>query len=269
MSRAAIALCCLLAFVPTVADAAIFDRDDRMAATLNPVGIVTGGEKVYYGSGFLIDRCNVLTARHVAGNVFIVVGRRLVFRVGRSASRGTVVAAGPFQDNLSPSRSIGADWMLVRLDRCLGRKLGFLRVMSAVDAYAAERGAGDAGFPRDRPMLPGPTVDADCRVLWVGGGRMAHDCATIAGNSGGPILARQGDGWVAIGINVAGDDRAQPRKFDATAANFAVDISSILSEICVFLDGGPTTPACIAQRKTKSPRLTSSVLATNIVLPNR
>ena len=252
MSRAAIALCCLLAFVPTVADAAIFDRDDRMAATLNPVGIVTGGEKVYYGSGFLIDRCNVLTARHVAGNVFIVVGRRLVFRVGRSASRGTVVAAGPFQDILSPSRSIGADWMLVRLDRCLGRKLGFLRVMSALDAYAAERGAGDAGFPRDRPMLPGPTVDADCRVLWVGGGRMAHDCATIAGNSGGPILARQGDGWVAIGINVAGEDRAKPLKFDAAAPNFAVDIGSILSDICVFLDEDLTKSECMGARQANS-----------------
>ena len=266
MFRIALAL---LALSSSVAEAAIFDRDDRMAATLNPVGIVTGGENIYYGSGFLIDRCNVLTARHVAGNVLIAVGRRLVFRAGQSASRGTVIVAGPFQDNLSPSRSIGADWMLVRLDRCLGRKLGFLRVMSAVDAYAAERGAGDAGFPRDRPMRPGPTVDAECRVLWVGGGRMAHDCATIAGNSGGPILARQGDGWVAIGINVAGADRAQPRKFDIAETNFAVDISSILSNICAFLDGSSKTPECLALRKTKSIRLTSSVLATNEVLPNR
>ena len=266
MFRIALAL---LALSSSVSDAAIFDRDDRIAATLNPVGIVTGGEKVRYGSGFLIDRCNVLTARHVAGNVLIAVGRRLVFRAGQAASPGTVVAAGPFQDNLSPSRSIGADWMLIRLDRCLGRKLGFLRVMSTVDAYATERGAGDAGFPRDRPMRSGPTVDAECRVLWVGGGRMAHDCATIAGNSGGPILARQGDGWVAIGINVAGDDRALPLKFDAVGPNFAVDISSILSNICAFLDGNSTTPECVALRKTKSRRLTSSVLATNEVLPNR
>ena len=261
----------ILALSPSVADAAIFDRDDRVAVTLKSVGIVTGGEHIYYGSGFLIDRCNVLTARHVAGNVLVVVGRRLVFRAGQSASPGTVVAAGPFQDNFSPSRSIGADWMLVRLDRCLGRKLGFLRLASTVDAYATERGAqaGDAGFPRDRPMRLGPTVDADCRVLWVGGGRMAHDCATIAGNSGGPILARQGDGWVAIGINVAGEDRAQPREFDAATPNLAVDIDSILPNICAFLDGGPTKSDCTAARQANSPHLTSSVLAANKVLPNR
>ena len=248
MFRIALAL---FALSSSVSDAAIFDRDDRMAATFNPVGIVTGGEKVYYGSGFLVDRCNVLTARHIAGNVLVAVGRRLLFRAGQSESRGTVVAAGPFQDNLSTSRSIGADWMLVRLDRCLGRKLGFLRATSSVDAYPAQRGAAaaDAGFPRDRAMGSGPTVDADCRVIWVGGGRMAHDCATIAGNSGGPILARQGDGWVAIGINVAGEDRAQPRKFDAAAPNLAVDIGSILPNICTFLDGGPRNPDCAAVRE--------------------
>ena len=266
MFRIALAL---FALSSSVSDAAIFDRDDRMAATLNPVGIVTGGEKVYYGSGFLVDRCNVLTARHIAGNVLVAVGRRLLFRAGQSESRGTVVAAGPFQDNLSTSRSIGSDWMLVRLDRCLGRKLGFLRVSSTDNAYSAKRGAGDAGFPRDRPVRSGPTIDADCRVLWFGGGRMAHDCATIAGNSGGPILARQGDGWVAIGINVAGEDRAQPHKFDAAAPNLAVDIDSILPNICVFLDGGPTKSDCTTARRSKSRRLTSSVLAAIGELPNR
>ena len=252
MSRAAIALCCLLAFVPTVADAAIFDRDDRVAVTLKPVGIVTGGENISYGAGFLIDRCNVLTARHVAGNVLIAVGRRLMFRSGRSASPGTVVAAGPFQDNLSPTRSIAADWLLIRLDRCLGRKLGFLQVASINDLFTTERGAGDAGFPRDRPIGSGPTVDADCRVLWVGGGRMAHDCATIAGNSGGPILARKSDNWIAIGINVAGVDRAKPLKFDAAAPNFAVDIGSILSDICVFLDEDLTKSECMGARQANS-----------------
>ena len=271
MSRVAIALCYLLAFVPAVCRAAIFGYDDRIAATFNSVGIVTGGENISYGSGFLVDHCNVLTARHVAGNVLIAVGRRLVFRAGDLASRGTVVAAGPFQDNMSTSRSIGADWMLVRLDRCLGRRLGFLRVTGTADAYAAGRAApaSDAGFPRDRPMQSGPTIDAACRVMWVGGGRMAHDCATIAGNSGGPILARQGDGWVAIGINVAGDDRAQPRKFDAAAPNLAVDIESILSNICAFLDGGPTKSDCTAARQAKSSSLTSSVQAAIGELPNR
>ena len=73
MFRIALAL---LVLSSSVSDAAIFDRDDRMAATLNPVGIVTGGEHIYYGSGFLIDRCDVLTARHVAGapNLAVEIG---------------------------------------------------------------------------------------------------------------------------------------------------------------------------------------------------
>lgn len=235
MLRAALLL---LALASASAAATVFDVDDRItappSANLAPVGIVTGGLNVAYGSGFLIDACTVLTVRHVAGPVVQAVGERLRFRSGRLSSEGVVVAAGPFQTGPTESRSIVADWMIVRLRHCLGRKLGFLRLSTVADAFAARPDARieDAGFPRDRAIAAGLTVDPDCRVLWVGGGRIAHDCATLPGNSGGPLLARDSVGWVAIGINAAGWDRAAAEPFRASEANMAIDIGALLTEIC-------------------------------------
>jgi protease YdgD len=51
-------------------------------------------------------------------------------------------------------------------------------------------------------------ADPACHVRRVahaaGGGRLlVHDCAGTRGTSGGPLLARHGDGWMVVGINIA------------------------------------------------------------------
>ena len=214
----------LIALGSASASATIFGVDDRISASSRefaPIGVVTGGEKVVYGSGFLVDACSVLTARHVGGSVEDLVGKRLTFQSGSLASEGRVVAAGPLQAGPSESRSIGKDWMIVRLSRCLGSQIGFLRLSTAAAVFAGrhEFKVEAAGFPRDRPIAAGVSIDPNCRVLWVGGGRIAHDCATIAGNSGGPLLARDSAGWVAIGINAAGSDVEKAVPFRASEAN--------------------------------------------------
>lgn len=236
----------------TAANAAIFDRDDRntpINADFDAVGVLTGGEGVVYGSAFLVDACTILSARHVAGAVPSVIGRALIFQTRGSKSRGIVIAAGQYYDPRSRLRPIDADWMLVRLDHCIGRQFGFLSLADVHSSSTLGTTYGDAGFPRDHAIRSGPTVDENCQIHWVGGGRIAHDCATIAGNSGGPILARRGKKWIAIGINVAGDDSAQPRKFDAGAPNLAVDISWILPKICTFLNVGAVRTYCIPTKR--------------------
>ena len=245
MYRAALAL---IVLAPATAGAAIFERDDRVtappASEFTAIGFVTGGANVYYGSGFLIDACTVMSARHVAGAIEHVMGRRLAFRSGRWSSDGEVIAAGPFSRGPQATREISADWMLIRLNHCIGRKIGFLRLATAEMAFAGkhEFKIEDAGFPRDRPITSGLTIDPDCRLLWVGGGRIAHDCATLAGNSGGPLLARDGAGWVAIGINVAGADRSDVAPFRPSEPNLAIDLEKILPQIYSVISKERTLP---------------------------
>lgn len=238
-----------VAFAPACALAAIFGIDDRVTAPGNElaaIGILTGGANVVYGSGFLIDPCTVLSARHVGGEVEQLVGTELTFHAGKLAATGRVIAAGPFQPGPPFLRAIGKDWMIVRLRRCLGRKLGFLRLSTAAAVFAGRNKfeVEDAGFPRDRPLGAGLTVDPDCRLLWVGGGRIAHDCATLPGNSGGPLLARDSIGWVVIGINAAGADRAAPEPFRASEVNLAVDIGTIISEVCSVISSETRNNLC-------------------------
>jgi protease YdgD len=50
-------------------------------------------------------------------------------------------------------------------------------------------------------------ADTSCRITgisMIGGERLlTHDCSATRGTSGGPLLARRGDHWEAVGINIA------------------------------------------------------------------
>ena len=68
-----------------------------------------------------------------------------------------------------------------------------------------------AGYNQDRAQLL--MADLACHALRTtdapGGGRIIfHDCAGTRGTSGGPLLARQGEGWAVLGINIAAGRRA-------------------------------------------------------------
>lgn len=212
--------------------ASVFERDDRWSnITANwPVGIV-GDEWFGYGSGFLIDRCNVLTARHVVGSG-VVIGKRKRFRLqpwvsmrGDNSSRGTVIAAGTEVVGQSE------DWAMIRLDKCLGERFGFFpitgggfytqgvspRLKPALIAM---------GFPHDRgrhSLTVDPQFEAKLRT----DRGLLHDCATMPGASGGPLLAWSGElgRYEAIGIIVAGFKTNRPTDFVLDRANVAVDLT--------------------------------------------
>jgi protease YdgD len=67
-----------------------------------------------------------------------------------------------------------------------------------------------AGYNQDRDQLL--MADGDCHVGIVtkqtGGTILLHDCSGTRGSSGGPLLSREGDGWVVVGINIGGGDLA-------------------------------------------------------------
>lgn len=214
------------------ATASVFQRDDRRTDTASnwPVGIV-GGEWFAYGSGFLIDRCNVLTARHVVGRG-AVIGKRKLFRLqpwavmtGDNSSRGTVIAAGDAAAGQSE------DWAVIRLDNCLGERFGFFPIAGGGFyrqgvSTQLQPTLVAMGFPHDRGRNS-LTLDPQCEAKLRSNRGLLHDCATMPGASGGPLLAWNGElrRYEAIGIIVAGFHTKRGTQFSLRRANVAVDLT--------------------------------------------
>lgn len=214
------------------ATASVFERDDRLTDTASnwPVGIV-GGEWFAYGSGFLIDHCNVLTARHVVGSG-TVIGKRKLFRLqpwavmtGDNSSRGTVIAAG----NVAAGQS--EDWAMIRLDKCLGERFGFFSIAgSGLYTQGLSTQLQPAlvamGFPHDRGRHS-LTLDPQCEAKLRSNRGLLHNCATMPGASGGPLLVWNGklQRFEAIGIIVAGFNVNRNTQFSLRRANVAVDLT--------------------------------------------
>jgi hypothetical protein len=175
------------------------------------------------GTAFLVDRCHVVSAFHVAfmggrdpatGKVATTpprVGHEATFligldpaRPGRFAdrTRARVVAFGRF--SADDFAGVAGDWAILRLDRCLGERYGSLPLAPPRDDAALPAGAlTTIGFARSRAEQRGITVERGCRARDRGpvDVLVGVDCAFERGMSGGPILARQPDGrWVVVGL---------------------------------------------------------------------
>jgi len=61
------------------------------------------------------------------------------------------------------------------------------------------------GYNQDR--IHRLMADTSCRITGIsvirGERLLTHDCSATRGTSGGPLLARRGDHWEAVGINIA------------------------------------------------------------------
>lgn len=192
----------MLALCASATPAAVFDRDDRVTdrstRELLSIGVVTGGHRIAYATGFLIGDCEALTVKHAAGRIATALGRRMRFTqvgVGAQSSRATVIAEGSLdlvRDWVLADRD--GDWLLLRLDRCLGRESGHASLSStplSKTQYWKPDGPGlqSAGFPIDRRRRDGITRDPHCRVRMARQGQLFNDCAALPGNSGSPLFA--------------------------------------------------------------------------------
>ena len=240
--------------VSNVATAAIFDSDDRQfvsTATGSPfsaVGLVsTGSIFGGYMTGTLVDECHVLTSQHILPAEASPIGKRLKFTgalgtTDEVSTHGTVVAAGGYEKYQESNQQYEArahDWILLRLDTCVGATLGF----AALRAFP--RGRDDlshvesAGYPVGRKRRAGLTIDPLCRIrhsyalVWL------NDCATLPGNSGGPIFelnTRSGKPQLEVyAIQSAGYYGRRAIPFRAGIENQATPVSAILPYIQPYL----------------------------------
>jgi protease YdgD len=114
---------------------------------------------------------------------------------------GTRVTIGTGYDPKRNTISLGSDWALVAIDQPLGTPDRVLRLVD--QPLQAGRGAMVGGYSQDFVELI--TADSSCRITRLdtdaGGHRfMRHDCATTFGDSGAPLLVRDGNVWRIAGI---------------------------------------------------------------------
>ena len=179
--------------------ALIFGADRRMSVATDPGSLFSPVGVVYglnggYATAFLVDDCHALTVQHAFGEHRTAKGVRTVaaFNVDGSPSswsgtRAIVVAEGGIEANTVPGiEARENDWALLRLNKCLGRTFGHVRL--AARRAASTEVIGIAGYPSDRPLSEGLAIDIGCRVRGVRSLTILHDCAALPGNSGSPLF---------------------------------------------------------------------------------
>jgi V8-like Glu-specific endopeptidase len=239
-----IGIAALVSASPLVA--AIFDHDDRISmqadptSAFAPIGMIWGDK---LATGFLVDKCHVLTVQHAFGDERTPVGREVVFGAlivdeqHWTWSWGKVVAAGGLEQHASDYDSArAADWALIRLRKCLGATVGYVSLVSADPGSLPD--LQSAGYPSDRKWTQGITLDPACRMRGARGPVWLNDCAALTGNSGSPIFTRSEKGrrlQVYAIQSAAYEITDDGLPFDPGYANVATPMAEILPHIRKFL----------------------------------
>lgn len=302
-----LALLAVTAAVPH-ASAAGFGGDDRLAkprekgTIYGAIGLVVHSDNIETeaGTGFLVSPCHVMTAYHVvAGKRKITERDTATFYVGegdegpaysggrRYAESTTArpVVWGNFIDGESDvvAQRVKAvqsngwnDWVLLKLDRCLGdaeNGWGYLKLDPIATRDLTRAGetpeAIAIGLPKDKDE-EALTEDPSCRII----GQMyesgwQHDCLTLPGNSGGPILERKpatagapgNASWprvLGITVSLILLDGMDPEEAEAamlsaddpsyfTLLSTAVPVSAFINKVAQYLPPDPEVAAYIAK----------------------
>lgn len=178
---------------------------------------VRNGETISgLGTGFLINKCLVITNQHVAylsgtAENFRGNSQRIYFTPGAASlglpsslrASGRVVASGEF--GRAGANRFG-DWSVIMLDRSYGSEIQPLSMNYSENLRDAEYGENlniaalytdreDGRVLYGQKSCYGDELELDKRY-----GR-AHFCANVPGTSGAPIMIKKNGRYEAVGIN--------------------------------------------------------------------
>jgi hypothetical protein len=217
--RALIAIAAVAVFaliVWTQATAWVFYIDQRTVSRSSQVGRITVDlpEGKSTGTGFLVSECEVLTNFHVVFGPWYVTAPRppspsylATFELtevrladgSHPTAKAMPIAWGDYSGPDRQFRKPAEDWVLLVLDSCIGIPHGSYTLIDPAfdDDMADNGGVAAIGYSAGRQM-----IDAQCSIRQVEGsapdGALLHDCATLKGDSGGPIVKRGTNRVVAI-----------------------------------------------------------------------
>ena len=137
-----------------------------------------------------------------------------------------------FQERSAPPHE--DDWAILKLSKPLGEQFGTIP-LKAVDTETLTQGAYRdelimVGYSGDSPAVrPGQTAAAHvgCSITAEAQDVIYHVCDTYGGSSGGPLLARDDDGYSIVGLNAAARTDRQERGI----VNYGVKISRIFDRL--------------------------------------
>lgn len=228
--RPFLALALVLGALPSLAG--IFYRDDRESLQptrgepLARVGVLSHPDRDGRGTAFLVGRCHILTNFHVAE--------------GQAPSHFTLLGEAPVEavivlhGRYNPEARLAAneeDWALMKLSVCLGERYGWFELDSRSQQDVMRETLVLAGYPGDR-LTDQLTIDPSCLVhpeIIADRGGWRHDCASRAGSSGGPLLAKRGDDYRVVALNVS--ERA---RFEEVVKYYHVNFSNGAIPVSVF-----------------------------------
>jgi lipoprotein NlpI/V8-like Glu-specific endopeptidase len=249
------------------------------------------------GTGFLVSPCHVLTAYHVAGgggkvdetaaSTFYIghgkigpdfpdLGRFAESSAARPVAWGRYVRLAENSNLLVRAQSVERngweDWALLELDKCFGAapySYGYLKLAPVTTREIMRGGAALAarsiGLPGDQ-SAKSLWEDPTCRLIGqIYASGWQHDCITIPGNSGGPILIKDpvtGEQRVAAitvshiaveGLSVDASDslmleRDDPNYYDYLA--IAVPVAGLIERIRPYLTDDARVERFLARHKT-------------------
>lgn len=249
------------------------------------------------GTGFLVSPCHVLTAYHVAaggervdettvstfyigdgkiGPDFPDLNRFADASPARPVVWGRYVRLGEESNLLVRAQSVERngweDWTLLELDKCFGAKpynYGYLKLAPVSTREIMKGGASLAarsvGLPGDK-SAKSLWEDPTCRLIGqIYASGWQHDCITIPGNSGGPILVKDpvtGEQRVAAitvshiaveGLALDASEalvlgRDDPNYYDYLA--IAVPVAGLIERIAPYLADDARVLAFLGRQKT-------------------
>lgn len=231
---------------------AVIRNDDRVPmmsrefpwSAVGRIEGVTGNGSGYSCTGTLIAKNVVLTNAHCVINPETrEVSQAMRFKPNlingkvRTLDDVALVEAYHAGTDFSDGSSVN-DWALLKLDRPIGEKYGYLgwkslpsrELKRMVKKLALVGYSGD--FPTNPNQIPGLKLTAGpgmtagvhkgCSVVSEQNGLLLHDCDTTGGASGGPILTKMEDGQFYIVALHGGW-----RRIDGRVLNYAVQMSQI------------------------------------------
>jgi protease YdgD len=120
-------------------------------------------------------------------------------------------------EGVEPARHPASDWARLELAEAVPPAIEPLRLSKEIPVPGTA--VALPGYNQDRIHLL--MADTSCRITGIsmirGQRLLTHDCSANRGTSGGPLLARCGDHWEAVGINIA----------VAASANIALPMTAI------------------------------------------
>lgn len=184
----------------------------------NGIGIVKSS--IGAGTGFLINKCLVMTNKHVIDEKHkYVIGKSVEFYVGQTsvdsrynfkyADLGGVVVASGNQDRKRDYDKVTDDWAIIKLNKNIANEISPIEV-AFTDQNDLDNNLNVcssieiAGFPGEKPRKH-LWWEGDCKYISQRSNSLALalNCPVTKGNSGSPVLCRTRDTNEILAIGIA------------------------------------------------------------------